>query len=508
VPAPRRSPRALPVIVLLTVVAVACAGSSGRPAAETTSTTTAAGGTTTSRPTLRWRSCPGGECATLPVPLDVAQPDGPTIELAVMRVPAEDREHRIGSLVVNPGGPGASGVDYVRSARDDLPPELRERFDVVGFDPRGTGASTHVDCGAELDYLFAVDTAPDDASELAALEHASDRFAGACATHTGALLAHISSLDTARDMDRLRAALGDPALTFLGYSYGTYLGALYAQQFPTHVRALVLDGAIDPALDAEQTNVQQALGFAHSLRLFLSWCGKHRGDCGFATGSSPGAAYESLRQRIERAPITGRLHGERRSLGPTQFDIAVSAAFYGGEDANGALAEGLAAAQHGDPGPLLEQYDEYVGRTTGGRYGTEWPAFLAISCLDGPAIGPPDVWAALQQRAARAAPDFGPANVGLNFACAYWRVPAVAAAPMPVHAPDAPPIVVIGTTSDPATPFAWAQGLAAELGPRTRLVAVTGDRHTSFPNGTGCLDDAVVRYLVHRSPPRSGLRCG
>ena len=250
----------------------ACSGGSSRATRATTSSTGAATNQGVAAPKLDWKRCADGECATLAVPFDAAQPSGKQIKLALARVPAKKPDERIGSLLINPGGPGAPGTDFANPVAAQLPASITDHFDIVGWDPRGTGSSSPVDCGKKLDYLFNADTAPDDAAERAELEHASERFASECQARSGALLSHIASADTVQDMDRIRAALGDKKLTYAGFSYGTYLGALYAARYPENVRALLLDGAIDPAVPVDEVAIQQAKGFEASLDAFLEDC--------------------------------------------------------------------------------------------------------------------------------------------------------------------------------------------------------------------------------------------
>lgn len=447
-----------------------------------------------------WRSCAEGECATLRAPLDRAKPGGAQIDLALARVRARKPAARIGSLLLNPGGPGAPGVELAAQVADILPTAITDRFDIVGWDPRGTGRSTAVDCGSHLDYLFAADTAPDSSEELTALQSASRRFAEDCAARSAALLPHLASLDTVHDMDRIRAALGDPKLTYIGFSYGTYLGALYAQTYPDRVRALILDGALDPSLSVADISIQQAKGFDQSLEAFFADCAR-RTTCAFYNGGDPRGAYDALRAGIDRKP----LQRGGRTLGPTQFDIAVAAPLYMGRSAYGSLAAELRAAERGDASGLLREFDVFLGRSGDGTYDTEWSAFLATSCLDGPVLDAAAT-TALQARAAVEAPEFGAANVGLGYPCSYWPVPPVNPVPAPVTAPAAPPLVVIGTTGDPATPLAWAGGLARQLGPAT-LVTVEGTTHTALLDGGPCLEAMATRYLVELVPPAPGLRC-
>jgi TAP-like protein len=263
----------------------------------------------------------------------------------------------------------------------------------------------------------------------------------------------------------------------------------------------VLDGAVDPAIPAADVSLQQAKGFEASLDAFLKDCAR-RDECAFHGGDDPAAALAKLRERIDRE---GMANDAGRRLGPTAFDLALAAPLYLGASGYDTLAHALSAADDGNPDPMFELFDSYVMRDSSGRYSPEWAAFLAISCLDGPELDAAAL-PALQAAAARQAPVFGASNLGLGVPCAYWPVPPVSPTPTAVRAPTAAPIVVIGTTGDPATPVAWADGLARELG-SGRLVTVEGTAHTSSLDGNPCLDRILVRYLVDDRAPASGARC-
>ena len=448
---------------------------------------------------IAWHSCDAGECGSVSVVLDRAAPKGARIDLAVARASRAKSGERIGSLLVNPGGPGASGLDIVGYIASSLPKAITDRFDVVAWDPRGSGKSAPVSCGNELDGRFAVDTSPDDPAELAGLEAAARQFVDACVEQTGERLRHISTVDTVADLDDLRAALGDDRLTYLGLSYGTYIGGLYATTYPTHVRALVLDGALDPTLSAEDVSVQQAKGFDDSLNEFFAWC-RARSTCSFHH-ENPARAYDALVQRIDARPI-GR--GATR-FGPTQLDIAVAALLYGGESGYRALASGLHDLEGGSSATLATASDQYLGRNQDGQYDDEWAAFIAISCADGPNLTLVAA-EALQRRAAIEAPHFGAGNVGLGYECSFWPYPPARTGPVSFSAPTAPPIVVVGTRGDPATPVAWARGLATQL-VSGRLVTVDDTTHTASLNGNSCLDAILVRYLVELQAPETGTSC-
>lgn len=450
---------------------------------------------------LAWTPCGGGfECATLPVPRDHEVADGPRLDLALIRAPA--RGDRIGSLVVNPGGPGASAVDFVRAVTAALPGSLRDRFDVVGFDARGTGRSAPVDCRYDMARYYALDATPDDAAEREILVAGTRELVAACVAANGDRLDHVSTDDTVRDLDRVRAALGDERLTYLGFSYGTVIGARYATAHPDRIRALVLDGAVDPSLSARAQQLQQAVAFERVLDRFLAWCAGND-DCAFDRAGGTAAAFDRLRARVDADGLP--VPGGRRRLSPTEVDLGIATALYEGTAGFPRLGEALAAADRDDGGPLARLSDVYTQRSPGGGYGTIQEAFLAISCADGPAIGSLADHLALEDAARAQAPRVGVAVVNNSLPCVFW--PVAEDPPAPVTAPDAPPIVVVGTRGDPATPFAWAEALVARLGGDAVLVSAPGSQHTGFLQGSRCVDDTVVRYLLTRRAPAATRVC-
>jgi pimeloyl-ACP methyl ester carboxylesterase len=463
----------------------------------------AAGADATAPSPLTWRPCrsTGVECARLSVPLDDTNPnDTRTISLALERVPARDSNRRIGSLVVNPGGPGAPGADFAPEIAADLPREIRDRFDIVGFDPRGTGRSDGVDCGDHYDSLYKLDFDPDTPAERSKLDAAMKALVASCVQRDGALLPFLTTERTARDLERIRAALGEQQLTFLGYSYGTLLGAEYAAQFPANVRALVLDGAIDPSLDGRASQLSQAVGFEQSLDLFFERCARRPG-CAFHGGDHPAAAYDRLRARVDRHPIPA---GHGRTLNGTLFDIGIAQLLYDGASSWPEVAHSLSTAEHGDGSDLVFYADQYTGRRTNGSYDNLQESFLAIGCADGPAVGGVDGMRAIEDEAARVAPRLGRSVVNGSLACAYW--PVTPPPPTALHAPGAAPILVIGTRHDPATPLSGARALARQLGSGVLLIAA-GSQHTAFASGNACVDRAVERYLVQLLPPPNEKAC-
>ncbi len=455
---------------------------------------------------LAWAGCGDGfECAKLTVPLDYARPASDTIEVGVIRLKASKQSKRIGSLLLNPGGPGGSGVEFARQARSLLPQEIRDRFDVVSFDPRGVGETAPVDClnDAELDRLLAVDPSPDSPAEEKALFDARGDEAAACQRKSGRLLPHVGTVDTAKDMDVLRAALGDDKLTYVGFSYGTMLGARYAEQFPTHIRALVLDGALDPRLTSSQVSGAQAVGFDNALTAFLADC--TRIGCAFSKhGRSAGEAFDQLMASIDRAPLNAT--GDTRKVGPSEALFGVAAALYSREYGWPVLRTALENAYtRRDGATLLALFDNLVERDDQGHYSNSVESQAAISCVDGVYARDQASYDRDAAEFAKKAPRFGRAIAYGPTACAFWPVPPVTREG-PVSAPGAPPILVVGTTRDPATPYAWAQGLASQL--PGRLLTYEGDGHTAYGFGRSkCVDGVVDAYLLTLTLPKAGTTC-
>lgn len=454
---------------------------------------------------IDWRPCEDGfECGEVTVPLDYGNPGGREIELAVIRLPA-DSEQRIGSLVVNPGGPGASGVDFARGARTLLADRVRARFDVVGFDPRGVGGSAPVQCLSDddLDRYLALDTSPDTDEERAALVRRSRSFAEGCADQSRRLLPHVDTVSAARDMDVLRAALGDDGLSYLGLSYGTELGATYAELFPERVRALVLDGAIDPSLTSREMGLGQAEGFETALRAFVADC-VDQTACPLGSAGVD-AAYDRLDELMARldqdpVPVSGQ-DGRELTQGLATFGIA--AGLYD-QRYWPYLRRGLRQAMDGDGSGLVQLADSLAGRKPDGSYTNMIEANTAISCVDESLPEDVSAYARFAGRAERKSPHFGGYIAWSALPCAFW--PAPTADDVTIDGAGAPPILVIGTTRDPATPYAWAEGLAGQL-ESGRLLTREGDGHTAYRQGSACIDRAVHRYLIEREAPESGTVC-
>ncbi len=508
----RRVKRVAVALVTLCLAATACgsgedptvAPPSGRAAASA-SPSAAPPGTTPAAPpatlaALVWGSCgsAGFQCATLTVPLVDGDPGKGTVDLALTRALAQDQRRRIGSLVVNPGGPGASAVEYLQAAASQIPAGVRQRFDLVAFDPRGVGRTRPVRCGTteELDRYFAFDPAPDDGAELRALQEGNRTFVAGCQARSGATLPYVSTQDAARDLDKVRAALGDDKLTYLGYSYGTSLGAAYLDLFPTRVRAMVLDGGLDPTLTWDQLLEGQSKGFDGALQAFLADCERTRCSFREAVEGDLGAAYDRLAAQVEQRPLNG---DATRDVGPGEFSLGVGAGLYSRANGWPAIADGLAAAQNGDGSVLLALNDSYLDRTAEG-YQNVSEANVAVNCIDRPWPTTSAPYLALADRVAREAPRFGPAIALSGLACSGWPVAPVST-PHPVAGEGAPPVVVIGTTGDPATPYAWSVALADQLDSGV-LITYRGDGHTVYRVGApSCVREPVDAYLLTGRAP-------
>ena len=494
------------------VVLAALDGLASDDPAAVPTTTPAPGATTPPRPALAayygqeldWESCRGGFlCSTLTVPLDYHDPGGDTLGVAVLKVPAADPGRRIGSLVVNPGGPGAPGTDYAAQSAAVFREPLLDAYDIVGFDPRGTGDSDPVDCltDAELDEYVAEDPDPDTADEIAGYMRWVDALGAGCASRSGELAAHVTTVEAARDMDVLRAALGESSMAYFGASYGTKLGATYADLFPDRVGRLVLDGAVDLSLDARRLSLEQAGGFETALRAYVADC-VERDDCYLGSTVEEGLArIKGFLDDVDAQPL------------PTGSDrmLEVGNAFYGvvlplyNRDYWPILDQALSSGLDGDGTSLLRLSDLYHSREGGHYNDNSTEALYAISCLDDPYAIPPAEVPAQVPAFEEVSPTFGSVFAWGLTTCLGTQVEATER-DRHVDAAGAAPIVVVGTTRDPATPYQWAVHLAEQLDSGV-LVSRDGDGHTGYNSGNACVDTAVEDYLIEGTVPDDGLRC-
>jgi pimeloyl-ACP methyl ester carboxylesterase len=510
--------RSIAVVLASAALALtACSSSGSTPTASPTPNITALPTSAAPRPTpdalavyynqkVSWHGCDNGfQCATFLVPLDYAHPTGSRLQIAAVRLHSSGK-HR-GSLIINPGGPGGSAIDYARAARQVVPSSVREHYDVVGYDPRGVGESAPIRCvsGSFLDRFNSLDPLVA-GSQRTEFINLSKQFDAACKTKAGRLLPHVATIDAARDMDVLRATLGDPKLTYMGKSYGTYLGALYANLFPTHVRALILDGAIDPAETAETGLRIQARGFETALSAFLR-------DC-VANGCSLGSSYSSALRTLDNLyasvasnplPANGYSGADGRVVNRALLEYGVASALYSHGDWP-FLRQALDDAQHGDGSRILVAADRLAERDENGHYTNLVESNISINCVDRPA--PRDLATYVNDAAVwgRESPHFGAFEAWSLLPCAYWPYPAVTK-PGALTAKGAPPILVIGTLRDPATPYVDAQRMSAELASGV-LLTYDGDGHTVYGTGqSGCVDRIGNAYLLDLKVPQKGTRC-
>ncbi len=412
-------------------------------------------------------------CGRLRVPLDYTNSAGTSIDLFLLRVRYGKREQPLGSLVVNPGGPGGSGLDAAVGLGLTLPLEVLRRFDIVGFDPRGVGLSDAIECipDAVKDRGIALDPDARTPAQYAAQVAMAREMATGCARKYGPALAHYNTEETARDMDLVRQAVGDPKLSYLGYSYGTRLGSVYASIFPDRVRAMVLDGAVNPLADDVASAEGQAAGFENAYSQFAADCRRRGQRC--LIGPDARGFLAGLLAKARRAPVHSSRPGERRLATAGHVLLAATSALYDQKEWSD-LEAALARADNGDAAGVFALADRYAQRDPHGDYSNILDANVAINCADSGLLG-----------------------------CQQWRAPRH---PLPpVRAAGAPPILVIGTAHDPATPYASARVLARQLATGT-LLTWNGEGHTAYPK-TGCVTRAVDTYLVSVRVPRNGTAC-
>ncbi len=441
------------------------------------------------------------DVATIDVPVDYAKPNGPRFELFVARFNALDPQQRIGSLLVNPGGPGFGGSDLALYAAQIYDRSLLERFDIIGWDPRGTGQSTPpIDCIDDYDpYFTEIDSTPESDAEHDVLVETAKDFARQCLGKNHDIIQHVGTNDSARDMDTIRRALGEDQISYFGFSYGSELGAAWATLFPATVRAAVLDGASDPEADALESELQQLAGFEASLATFLARCSDDS-DCAFHNGGDAEGAFDALMTELDRRPVDSA-----PDRPPVNRDVALTAvaqAMYS-ETFWPALAESLADAQSGDGRGLLALNDSYYQRAPDGSYGNELEAFQAISCADIAERTSVEETDAESAQLTAVAPRLVPQGSAGGYWCTFF--PTSISPRVGITGVGAGPIVVIGTTGDPATPFESTVRMADVL-EDGRLVTVDADQHTGY-GVNQCVIDVVNDYLIDLKPPADGTEC-
>jgi pimeloyl-ACP methyl ester carboxylesterase len=467
-----------------------------------------------------WRGCaemvgdvsriPTAQCGTVSVPIDwndAANPQAPQAQLAVIRVPASG--DRIGVLMVNPGGPGSSAVDTVAGMGAALAgTEIGRRFDLVGFDPRGVGHSTpELRCrtDAEFDAYRREPMADYSPAGVAHIEGLYRTLAQQCLDRMGAgFLANAGTAAAVRDMDAVRAALGEQQLNYLGFSYGTELGALYAEQYGDRVRAMVLDGAVDPSLDPITKNVRQMAGFQRAFDAYATDCAR---SAGCPLGTDPAQFVGRYHQLVDPLVTRPGYTSDPRGLSYQDAITGTGSAMYS-QRYWPYLTSGLLGLMRGtDAGDLLALADDYQQRDRNGHYDNMQDAFTAIRCLNASYPTDPAVWADADRQIRAAAPflayggftGYAPRDV-----CALWPVPPTST-PHPVTGPGPGKVVVVSTTRDPATPYEGGVELARQMG--AALITFDGTQHTVVFNGDACVDTATVRFLTELQQPPAGLRC-
>ena len=458
-------------------------------------------------------------CAVITVPLDYANPKGETISIAVKKRAATGG-HAQGALFINPGGPGDSGVSFAERAGNAFSPDLLNAYDIIGFDPRGVGSSTAITCSSDDDSSSSTAEPSTSAGATASPSAGTEASGGEtyeewaestrqsfqelteqCASHTepAALLDHVDTVSAARDLDILRALAGQEKLNYLGFSYGTYLASVYAETFPGNTGRMVLDGAIDPSLSLAEQGLGQAKGFEQALRTYVDYCQNSTG-CPLSGGTDAGV--QQIRDLITSANSTPLATGDpNRTVTGADIVSALSEYLYTTEQNWEPLNKALdQAINHRDGSAFVasEEQDTSSKDDGGG-------AFQAVTCLDYPVEGDKTTWAAQYEQAQREAPVFGNTAVGMDLVCSVWGHNGTRK-PTQIHARGAAPILVVGTTGDPATPYAWSKSLAEQLD-SGQLLTWEGNGHTAYGGDASCVNDAVDAYLISGTMPKKGLTC-
>ena len=466
--------------------------------------------------TIDWKSCPvtdavtGGNpellCATITVPRDYLVPDGPTIDLAVALLPAADQAHKVGPLLLNFGGPGASGINILaESGRGVVPAEIGNRFDLVAWDPRGVLRSAPVECltDQEMDDWASTPGIPvrPTATDWTAALNEAQWFADKCKAGTGELLAYIGTTASARDMERIRVGLGVSKLDYLGFSYGTALGAVYATLFPASTGHLILDGAVDMAPTDESEYGEQGVSIQGALNRLFAWCDADTA-CPFGGGKTR-AEFDALMNRLDDQPIELE---DGRKLNATLAWTGVIMTLYNRDYWDYAV-QGLASARDGDGTLLTLLADAYNDRAEDGSYTSNiMEAFPAISCIDAPTTPSIARYKAIYEKFVADAPDFAAGHAASGLLCGVWPYKSADPLPTLVNGAGAAPILVVGTTGDPATPYVWSQRLASLLESGVLLTYV-GEGHTGVGGKSACIDEAAISFLVDGAVPTDGTRC-
>lgn len=456
-------------------------------------------------PTDESRIPAGAECGLLSVPVDYEKPDGDVARLAMIRFPATG--DKIGSLVINPGGPGESGVEAAASMLSTVPQSVRERFDVVGFDPRGVASSTPAvwcNSDADNDRLRAdpqVDYTPEGVEYI---ENETKEFIQRCVDKTGEeFLANVGTANVARDLDSIREALGDEKLTYLGYSYGTRIGATYAENFPDKVRAMILDGAVDPNADPLEADIRQAAAFQTAFNDYAADCAKDP-DC--PLGTDPAKAVEVYQSLVDPLVENPAETDDPRGLSYSDAIVGTIQTLYS-PSLWRYLTQGLTELRSGRGDTMLALADLYMRRDAQGHYNNSTDARVAVNCVDRPAVTDREKIVEQDRKLREVAPfmSYGEFTGHAPLStCAFWPVPPTSE-PHEISVSGLPPILVVSTTNDPATPYQAGVDLARQLG--GTLVTFEGTQHTVVFQGNACVDDIAATYLIDVTVPPPDTRC-
>ncbi len=450
---------------------------------------------------------PEAQCGKLSVPVDYSKPDGDIAQLAMIRFKATG--DKIGSLVINPGGPGESGVESAVSLVATMPPSVRERFDLVGFDPRGVASSTPaVWCNSDDDNdRLREDPMVDYTAEgIAHIDSETEAFVQRCFDKSSKeFLANVGTASVVKDLDQIRAALGDDKLTFLGFSYGTRIGSAYAEEFPQNVRALVLDGAIDPNADPIEEDLRQTAAFQKAFDDYAAACAK---DPNCPLGTDPAKATDVYKSMVEPLVDKPAATQDRRGLSYSDALIGTILPLYS-PSIWPRLTEGLSELKEGRGDWLLRLADLYMHRDLStGHYDNATDVRVAVNCVDSPAITDQAKLVDKDRRARELAPfmNYGEfTGLAPKDTCSFWQVPPTTE-PHEISVKGLPPTLVISTTNDPATPYKAGVDLAKQLG--GTLVTFDGTQHTVAFQGNACIDDIVATYLIDvKVPPPDNRRC-
>lgn len=484
-----------------------------------TSASTVAGTRPTKEPAkdlakaLKWSPCYDNkryDCSRLSVPLDRRNPAGAGVSLSILRVRATKKSKRLGVLLINPGGPGASGRTFAKQlAENPIFNRIRQSYDIVGWDPRGVGESLPIRCldSAGYDRYFAADPNPDTPAEHEQLISVTKEFVEGCRKRNGDVLNHVSTADTVADMDQIREALGESTISYAGFSYGTLLGARYADTYPKRVARFVLDGALDPTATTQQRSELHAIGFERALMNFLESCTPKA--CRFVRkNETPLSAFDRLVTSFEARPLAVKWIANKkqttRLLGPGEGYTAVLAALYNVNKGWPRLQSALTDLDRGDGTAMLVLFDLYADRNDAGDYRNTSDANAAVNCTDLPNITSIAEYDAFAKRLDSLAPRFGAFAAYSTIVCAFW--PTAGPVPKPVRAATSAPIMILGTTNDPATPYVWAESLHRQL-VTSRLVRFESDGHTALLSGNSCIRKLVESYLLLGELPEKTTTC-